>query len=444
MSHSDERPINPALYERADLRAALAAHELGPVFDAVNSEAGLSYREIGRRTGSHESVIDAIRKGRVVERYDVLVRIAEGLGIPREFMGLSYGTRAPYAEGVPVADTPEGVDADMRRRYLLAAAGVAIVGEPIKNLGELLGELPDPSRVPAPSRVDGVHVAKVRDLTRRLGEAGRAYGSDPEVSSAAAAWATRLLDVPGAEPVKQELKAAVGALHIHAGWAAFDAALADRTMYHYTRGLELATEAGDAYLQAVALAWAGLATEEHGHPNDGLKMLQFAQVKAWNIPPGHERVKGVEAWALADSATAYARLGDPTAAHAQLAKSRDLWSPKRTDTMGDLDIVAARIEVGRGRLDAAEPLAAASVRRWQGTSERARSQAGVVLATIHVRAGEPGGLGLAHTAISAVSRLSSVRARKRLGPLAEALDARPGTDYQNLARMARQVATTRA
>ena len=326
----------------------------------------------------------------------------------------------------------------MRRRHLLAAAGVAIVGEPIKNLGELLGVPSGPAPIPAPSRLDGVHVAKVRDLTRRLGEAGRAYGSDPEVSSAAAGWATRLLDVPGAEPVRQDLKAAVGALHIHAGRAAFDAGLADRTMYHYTRGLELATEAGDAYLQAVALAWSGLATEEHGHPDDGLKMLQFAQVKAWDIPPDHERVRAVEAWALADSATAYARLGDPAAAHTQLAKSRDLWRPKRTDTMGDLDIVAARIEVGRGRLDAAEPLAAASVRRWQGTSERARSQAGVVLATIHVRAGERGGLGLAHTAITAVSRLSSVRARKRLGQLADALDTRSGTDYQDLARMARQ------
>ncbi|MGH3905929.1 MAG: hypothetical protein ACRDTE_17375, partial [Pseudonocardiaceae bacterium] len=191
---------------------------------------------------------------------------------------------------------------------------------------------------------------------------------------------------------------------------------------------------------------AGLAMEEHGHPNDGLKVLQFAQVKAWDIPPDHERAKAVEAWALADSATAHARLGDPAAAYTQLAKSRDLWRPKRTDTVGDLDIVAARIEVGRGRLDAAEPLAAASVRRWDGglLNQRARTQAGVVLATVHVRAGEPGGLGLAHTAITAVRKLSSVRARKRLGPLADALHTRPGADYQDLARMARQVATTRA
>ncbi|MGH3906396.1 MAG: helix-turn-helix domain-containing protein, partial [Pseudonocardiaceae bacterium] len=216
MSHGDQRPINPALYERAELRVALAGRVLGPVFDAVHAEAGLSYREIGRRTGCHESVIDAIRRGRVVEHYDVLVRIAEGLGIPREFLGISFGAGGAYAGGVMVAEPPEGVSAEMRRRRLLAAAGVAIVGRPVEHLGELVGELPGLPPIPMPSRVEGVHVAKVRDLTRSLGEAGRAYGSDPEVSSAAAAWATRLLDVPGAEPVKRALRAAVAGSHIHA------------------------------------------------------------------------------------------------------------------------------------------------------------------------------------------------------------------------------------
>ncbi|MGH3906503.1 MAG: hypothetical protein ACRDTE_20330, partial [Pseudonocardiaceae bacterium] len=82
------------------------------------------------------------------------------------------------------------MSAEMRRRRLLAAAGVA-KGRPVEHLGELLGELPALPPIPAPSRVDWVHVAKVRDLTRSLGEASNAYGADPEVSSAAATWATR-------------------------------------------------------------------------------------------------------------------------------------------------------------------------------------------------------------------------------------------------------------
>ena len=69
---------------------------------------------------------------------------------------------------------------------------------------------------------------------------------------------------------------------------------------------------------------------------------------------------------------------------------------------------------------------------------------GIVLATIHVRAGEPRGLKLAHSAVTTVTRISSMHARQRLEPLAAALEARSGSDYRELARMARQVASTRA
>lgn len=231
-------------------------------------------------------------------------------------------------------------------------------------------------------------------------------------------------------------------LHAHAGWAAFDHGLADRTMHHYTRALELAGAAGDTYLQALALTFAGLAAEEHGHPDDGLKMLQCAQVKAWDIPPDHDRRNAVEAMALAHSATALVRLGDPATASTELAKSRELWRP--SSPYGGPNRVAALLEIGRGRLAAAEPFAVASVRHQDGeTSELGRAHSRVVLAVIHVRAGESDGLGLAHGAITRVGKLSSVRARKRLEPLADALEARPGSDARELARMARQVATTR-
>lgn len=53
---------------------------------------------------------------------------------------------------------------------------------------------------------------------------------------------------------------------------------------------------------------------------------------------------------------------------------------------------------------------------------------------------EQRGLQLAHSVITDVTRLSSVRARKQLTPLAEALEIRPGSEARELARMARQVA----
>ncbi|HVE96152.1 MAG TPA: hypothetical protein VNA67_04125, partial [Pseudonocardiaceae bacterium] len=169
---------------------------------------------------------------------------------------------------------------------------------------------------------------------------------------------------------------------------------------------------------------------------------QLAQVKAWDVPNDQDRRNAVEATALAYSVTALARLGHHEAARTELAKSRQLWHP--SNLYGDPDRVAALLEVDRGRLDVAEPFAQASVRRWEGgASELGRTHSKVVLATIHVQAAEPDGIGLAHGAITAVSKLSSVRARKRLEPLASALETQRGSDAKELARMARRVSTTR-
>ncbi|MGH3857733.1 MAG: hypothetical protein ACRDR6_30435, partial [Pseudonocardiaceae bacterium] len=373
-------------------------------------------------------------------------------GIPRAWMNLGPADGAgAYPGGVRRRELTEEQIEEMRRRVMMAFAGMAFAGRPLRELGPQ-PQLPAPAPIVLPSRILGVHVAKVRDLTRKLRETGRTYGSDPEVSSATVAWAARLLDVPGAEPVKQALTAAVAELHLHAGWAAFDAGLQDRTLHHYTCGLKLATVAGDTYLQATALNYAGLATVEHGRPNNGLKLLQFGQLLAGGIPSDEELARvgwqgsraAVRACGQAYSATALSRMGDPDGADSKLATAREVLQCAPADLNSDPDYVAASLALERGRLDAAQPFAAASARRWEGGSQRARTHTGILLATIHVRAGEPDGLRLAHGAITGVTKLSSLRARQRLNPLASALEARPGGDYHQIARMARDVATTRA
>jgi len=430
------------------VRAALDARDVGAV-SRLLQQGGVSQREIARRTGQSQSEVSEIVRGRQVRDVTVLERICDGLGVPRQFMRLSGHADGAYPGGVTVTDLPEEVDAGMLRRMLLAA-GIAVVGRPVPRLGELLA-LPGPVPVPLPSRVEGVHVAQVRNLTRRLGAASNG-ATDPEVISAAAALATRLLGVPGAEPVRRALTVAVAELHSEAGWAGFDAWRHDRAMHHYTTTLELANQAGDAYLQATTLIYAGLAIREHGHPNDGLKMIQIGQLKAREIPRDEQRAVvigeigrvAVEAGAQEETASALADLGDLDAAEVEMAQARELWSATRADRYGDLDRPAALLALRRGRLDAAEPLAAASVRRWEGINQVGHTMSSIVLATVHVRAGEPDGLPLAHGAITAVSRLSSVRARRRLQPLAAALDARPGRDARDLARMAQQTTAAQA
>ena len=328
----------------------------------------------------------------------------------------------------------------MLRRHLIALGGITLAGAPVEKLGERLDDLGDPDPAPLPSKLSSLDVVKVRDLTLRLSDAGRAYGANSEVDSAAAAAAARLLTVSGPAPVKRALMAAVAERYLLAGWSALDAGLYRQALHHYARALELAQQAGDAYGQASALHLAGVAAVEHGHPDDGLKLLQCAQVVAGTMPAGHERRARVQACGLMDSATALAALGDPRVADRYVGTARDLWSPTPTDRNGDLDLVPALLEIDRGRLDTAEQFAAASVRFWDGKSQRTRTRSGIVLATVYVKAGEPKGLRLAHNAITDVTKLSSVRVRTQLASLVEALETRSGSDAKELARLARQVA----
>ena len=173
---------------------------------------------------------------------------------------------------------------------------------------------------------------------------------------------------------------------------------------------------------------------------------------ARDIPPGEQRAvvvggsggAAVQACALADEATALADLGEPDKADTALGKARALWQPTRAASGGELDRPAARLALDRGHLKRAEQFASASVRRWEGAGQRGRTHSDVVLATVHVRAGEPRGLQLAYSAIVGAAKLTSARVRRRLEPLAAALETQRGSDAEQLARMARQVATTRA
>ncbi|MGH3911076.1 MAG: hypothetical protein ACRDRM_09630 [Pseudonocardiaceae bacterium] len=175
-------------------------------------------------------------------------------------------------------------------------------------------------------------------------------------------------------------------------------------------------------------------------------------VTAWKIPADEHRAVvvglsgkvAIEATALVDSAAALVMLGDHDGATRALAKGRDLWTPTPADPFGDPDRTSARIELARKRLDVADAFAAASLRRWKSGRQISRTQTGIVQATIHVTAGEPRGLQLAHDAVTEVGKLGSARVRGQLEPLVDALDTRPGADAQELARMARQVASTRA
>jgi hypothetical protein len=82
--------IDPKVWERADMRRFLAVRDVGSVYRLLQ-RSGVSQRAIAARTGQSQSEISEIIAGyRQVVSYDLLERIALGLGVPRGWMGLAY------------------------------------------------------------------------------------------------------------------------------------------------------------------------------------------------------------------------------------------------------------------------------------------------------------------------------------------------------------------
>ena len=107
--------IDPALYRQDDVRRVLAEHDIAALYLTLK-DAGLTQRQIAELTGQSQSEVSEILDGRKVASYDLLVRIAKGLSIPRELMGLSFGA---YSGDVTVANPPEGVSVEVLRRRLI-------------------------------------------------------------------------------------------------------------------------------------------------------------------------------------------------------------------------------------------------------------------------------------------------------------------------------------
>ena len=423
--------IEPALYWRDDVRRILAARDVGALYRAL-TEAGLSQYQIARLTGQSQSEVSEILGGRRVIAYEVLERIAEGLGISRGFMGLSYGDGDTYSEGVIGAEPLEEVDEGMLRRDLLAAGSVALVGAPI--LGRLLDTPIAPGGMGLPSQVGMVDVAEITNTTEQLRNAARTHGGQARAVSAAAIEYGRLTQVPAADAVTTRLGAALAELNILAGWCCYDSGLRRRARWHYRQAIDYATTAKNTYQLADALQYVGILERAAGHPNDAVKFYQIAELRL-----GAKGNPGLLAWGHGLSALAMANMGHPQAIE-QLAKARDGWHPSNAFERADMDYQTALVHTELGDLAAAERFVTAI--NGAGRHRPVGTFAEILLATIHVRTGESRGLQLAHSAITAAAKLSSGRVRQRLLPLADELDTRRGSDYQELARVARRVAAT--
>ncbi|MBV8540023.1 MAG: hypothetical protein JO063_12455 [Pseudonocardiales bacterium] len=330
-----------------------------------------------------------IIKDRQVLNVWVLERIADGLGIPRAWMGLSYGEEGPEAPSIETE-----VSEDMQRRALIAATLAAAVGQAVQGVGEPIEIVP--AHVgPLPSRLGIPHVRVVRAVTDRLAGVTRYCGGQADLFGAAVTLYTRWMQVPATEAVKAQLAAALADLHTDTGWSCYDSG-ADGTGY-FIRALRLAGKAAEAHGIAKAAWQAGLTLGRSGHPNDALKLFQLGRVHLRGAKPAMSTPAALrtdDSWIPTltarlsrSSATAYALLGGFDEATRCLAEARDGWEPEMRSSTREGILWPRELSW-----------------TWAGSIPPSSSP--------------------------------SV-------PLAAALEARPGSDARELARTARQIAETR-
>jgi hypothetical protein len=267
--------------------------------------------------------------------YDVLVCVAEGLGIPRGLMGLAYD------EGL------EEVDENMKRRALFGVASVALFDSPI--LGELL-QLPKPATpTPLPSRLGASDVTALRNLTEGFRGIARAYGGCADMVTPVAQRSLALAKIPGAD-----IKPALAELQTMAGWCCVDSCHYDNARAHFALAMDL----GDQVQRASAFRHVGIQMVDSGAYNDGLKAYQLGIIDLSSV----DDPEGL-AWLHGESAIPYAAMGHQREALTAIKKGREHPQGDPFDA-ADMDYLTSRVYWRLGKVDLAEQYAKSSVAAW--------------------------------------------------------------------------------
>lgn len=429
---SDSPGLDPALFAMPGMRSAVVSRDISTVYRLLTQQ-GVPQRTIASLTGQSQPEVSEIINGRQVMGYQVLVRIANGLGIPRGLMGLAY-------DGDSTEPAAEEVDEDVERRNLFAIGGAIIFGTPV--FGDprpltLRDVVSRPSERIGPSDVVAFEqtVAGLNVLDRESG--GMAAR---EALAATAKTGEMLLSAQAVLEVHQQLRYAVSEAHRLAGWASGDIGLMDHCRYHMHRALDFA--AGDPARVAAVMASAADMEKHAGDPNAALKLLQVAET---GVNPGQDPQASAVLAGL--SASAYLTLGHADEARRQVARSRGLFADANAaDALpffsfyGPGHGLLAASSSKLANYDSARTDIVQALRTRPSYDVRCNALDTIVLATVALNAGETAiGIGEARRALYLVTQVGSQRARDRLAPMIQALETRQDSTSRDLAAHARRI-----
>ncbi|MFI6451281.1 helix-turn-helix domain-containing protein [Streptosporangium amethystogenes] len=445
VSNANAREVDPALWERPQMRQALAARDMATVYRLLQ-RIGVSQRHIAALTAQSQSEISEILKGRQVMAYDVLGRIADGLGIPRGYMGLAYDasctTPAPAA-----ADQRDDSSEDEQVRRLLAHAAQVTIGAASGDAEEWT-EPVTPTETPVPQRIGMADVEQIETVTRTLRALDYRHGGGVcrDAVVAQLTWSQRLLRASCPESVTLRLHQALADQHNLAGWTSFDVGLYGSARSHLARALEQAKHARNSSLAANVLYRMGRVHLHCDRILDALRFFQLGQICAQDAS-----CERTVAMLFANEAWAYALLGDSdlalksiNRAADELARARDRESPAWVSFFGaaDLDATSGMVhaDLAETHLDShlgiAERFLTDALGQRDPSMARSRAFELTALATVQLRAGDmTAGIANGNEAVTLATEIRSMRITDRLAPLqAVAMMRAHAGDAQDLAR----------
>ncbi|SDY41435.1 Helix-turn-helix [Micromonospora pattaloongensis] len=415
------------------MRLALARRDLATVYRRLQS-AGVSQRRIAALTGQSPSEVYEILNGRQVMAYELLLRIADGLGVPRGYLGLAYDESTERALDLAVASCSVLPDEREEVRQLLSHAANVTMGAGVQEIAKWWQPV-EAARTPVFTRVGLPDVVNIESITAAMRALDYQYGGGAcrEAIVAQVRWAQQLLAADYADEVRHRLHIALADLHNLAGWTSFDVGLYSSARCHFARALEQARHTNNPSLVANVLYRIGRLHLHQGYFRDALKFFQLGQLAAQDA--GSELTVAL---LCANEAWAYALLGDTSQALKSIDRAQDeftradlLAAPAWVCFFGLADlhamtgIVYASLPARTtAYLSAAvEHLHRALDMRCDDQS-RSRAFELTALATTHLRLDDcDTGIALGNQAVALAMQLRSVRTIDRLAPLRRETDS---------------------
>ena len=404
---------------------ALAGRDIAAVYRMLR-DAGVSQASIAQATGQKQSEVSEIISGRQVQSVVLLERIADGLGVPRGWMGLAHELdRVPTVHDKPQSE-------DLSDANLLRHAVTVLHGKPLFGPAHPICVRNTPT--PVTRRVGPADIAQVAATTERLGQLARDLGgiSITSALTAHARASDALLGAAMPEPVRKELLVMLSDVHRTAAVAASGAGLRGSAREHHVRSMDCAGEAGDMLRVVVAVNGLGRLELNFGQPNEALKLFQLGAAGA-NGALARFRLEY-------DCAYALALLGAAREAIAALRRAEESYHAASDEPPPWKNFAGANSHVegctyfALGRFDRAARVLSAATDGMRHAVVCAVDNS-ARLSAAQLRSGELGaGLRTAQQVMRLAKGLRSVSLRDSLAPLQEAAAARRDSACQDLAR----------